>query len=156
MNKIIVAIAVTIFSAFLGLFILPRKVETTRWVKVDTEESVVWTEISDAKKWNQWQPWASDVNSTSIPWDGGEVSNIQVIDDPARAVKEVTFDVAPVGKGRLYLEKVPEGLWIRCEYIYEAPYSPIQRLEGWMHRSEVALKIDSGLEKLEQLLKEKP
>ena len=51
MNKIVIAIAVTILSTFLGLFILPRQVETTRWVQVDVPEDVVWTEISEVQNW---------------------------------------------------------------------------------------------------------
>ncbi len=152
MNKIVVAIAVMIVSAFLGLFILPREVETTRWVKVDAEIETVWTEVSNTQNWNSWQPWATSPTDTAISWDGGEVSNIQVVNDEATGVKEVQFDVEPNAKGRLYLEKVPEGLWVRCEYIYEAPYAPIGRLQAWFHRSEIALNLDQGLEELQRRL----
>lgn len=152
MNKIVVAIAVMIVSAFLGLFILPREVETTRWVKVDAEIETVWTEVSNTKNWNSWQPWATSPTDATISWDGGEVSNIQVVNDESTGVKEVRFDVEPNAKGRLYLEKVPEGLWVRCEYIYEAPYAPIGRLQAWFHRSEIALNLDKGLEELQRRL----
>ncbi len=152
MNKIVVAIAVMIVSAFLGLFILPREVETTRWVKVDAEIEAVWTEVSNTKKWNSWQPWATSPTDAIISWDGGEVSNIQVVNDESTGVKEVRFDVEPNAKGRLYLEKVPEGLWVRCEYTYEAPYAPIGRLQAWFHRSEIALNLDKGLEELQRRL----
>ena len=152
MNKIVVAIAVVILSAFLGLFILPRKVETTRWVKVDIPQEVVWAEVSNTKRWNTWQPWATDASATEIPWDGGVLSDITVVDDGETGVKEVRFTVDPNAEGRVYLEKVPEGLWVRCEYIYQAPYAPIARLQGWFHRSEVALKLDDGLLKLQKKL----
>ena len=38
MNKIVLAIVAVLLSAYLGLFILPREVETTRWVKVDVPQ----------------------------------------------------------------------------------------------------------------------
>ncbi len=152
MNKIVVAIAVTILSAFLGLFILPRKVETTRWVKVDTPQEVVWQDVSNLKTWNTWQPWATDANATDIAWDGGVLSNVEVVNDTETGVQEVRFTVEPNAEGRLYLEKVPEGLSVRCEYIFEAPYAPIGRLQGWFHRSEVALQLDQGLETLQKRL----
>ena len=151
MNKIVIAIAITILSSFLGLFILPRQVETTRWVQVETSEDVVWAEISEVEKWKNWQPWSG--SSDGIPWDGGTVS-VTKIDT---SIKKVSFDVEPdIGRGELYLEKIPEGLWIRCYYTYTVEYAPWARLQGWMRRSEVALKIDSGLEDLQQLLVEKP
>ena len=151
MNKIVIAIAITILSSFLGLFILPRQVETTRWVQVETPEDVVWAEISDVQKWKSWQPWAD--STEGIPWDQGTVSVTKIDTD----IKKVSFDVEPdIGRGELYLEKIPEGLWIRCYYTYTVEYAPWARLQGWMRRSEVALKIDSGLEDLQQLLVEKP
>ena len=152
MNKIVIAIAVTILSSFLGLFILPQQVETTRWVQVETPEDIVWKEISDPLNWNQWQPWA-DGESGEVPWDGGVVSVTKVDAE----IKKISFDVVPQkGRGELYLEKVPEGLWIRCYYTYSVDYAPWSRLQGWMRRSDVALKIDAGLEKLQQTLVEKP
>ena len=159
MNKIVVAIAVVILSAFLGLFILPRKVETIRWVKVDVPQEVVWKEVSNTKNWNTWQPWAIDDSAIEIPWDDGVLSNLTVVDDGETGVKEVRFTVEPNAEGRVYLEKVPEGLWVRCEYIYQAPYAPIARLQAWFHRSEVALKLDDGLLELQkklQKIQEKP
>lgn len=151
MNKIVIAIAVTILSTFLGLFILPRQVETTRWVQVDVPEDVVWTEISEVQNWKKWQPWTG--SDEAVPWDTGTVSVTKV--DPE--IKKISFDVVPdIGRGELYLEKIPEGLWIRCYYTYTVEYAPWSRLQGWMRRSEVALKIDTGLEALQQLLVEKP
>ena len=149
MNKIVIAIAVTILSAFMGLFILPQKVETIRWVQVDIPEDVVWTKISDANQWHQWQPWASSDSSNTIPWDGG-VLTVSKVDTE---LKSVGFEVPDNnGEGALYLEKKPEGLWIRCRYAFQADYAPIARLQGWMHRSEVALKLDEGLVALKQQL----
>ena len=149
MNKIVVAIAVTLLSAYLGLFILPRKVETTRWVKVDVPQDVVWTEVSNIAAWNTWQPWAESTSGDTIPWDGSVVSNVEVVNDASTGVQEVRFEVEPNAEGRLYLEKIPDGLWIRCEYIFEAPYAPIGRLQAWFHRSEIALNLDKGLETLQ-------
>ena len=152
MNKIILAIVAVLLSAYLGLFILPRKVETTRWVKVDVPEEIVWKEVSDVKAWNTWQPWATSEAAEPIPWDDGVVSNINVVNDKSTGVKEVQFDVEPNAQGRLYLEKIPDGLWVRCEYIFEAPYAPVGRLTAWFHRSEIALNLDTGLEALQRKL----
>ena len=152
MNKIVLAIVAVLLSVYLGLFILPREVETTRWVKVDVPQEIVWNEVSNVKAWNTWQPWATSIQPEPIPWDQGEVGNIKVINDESTGVQEIRFDVAPNGEGRLYLEKIPDGLWVRCEYIFEAPYSPFGRLQAWFHRSEIALSLDSGLEELQRKL----
>ena len=151
MNKIVIAIAVTILSTFMGLFILPQTVETIRWVQVDIPEDVVWAEVSDHTRWNQWQPWAVDTSSSPIPWDGGTLTVSKVDSE----LQSVDFEVVDnQGEGALYLEKKPEGLWIRCRYAFQAEYAPIARLQGWMHRSEVALKLDDGLMKLKQRLEQ--
>ena len=107
MNKIILAIVAVLLSAYLGLFILPRKVETTRWVKVDVPEEVVWKEVSDVKAWNTWQPWATTEASDSIPWDDGVVSNINIVNDDSTGVKEIQFDVEPNAQGLLQLRAFP-------------------------------------------------
>ena len=149
MNKIVIAIAVTILSTFMGLFILPQTVETIRWVQVDLPEEVVWAEVSDSTRWNRWQPWASKDSDSVIQWDGG-VATVTKVD---AELQSVDFDVPENnGEGTLYLEKKPEGLWIRCRYAFQAEYAPIARLQAWMHRSEVALKLDDGLLKLKQQL----
>lgn len=152
MNKIVLAIAGVILSAFFGLFILPRDVETTRWVQVDVPQEMVWQEVSDTKAWNTWQPWATANSGDVIPWDDGVISSIEVVNDASTGVQEVRFKVEPNAEGRLYLEKIPDGLWIRCEYIFEAPYEPIGRLQAWFHRSEIALNLDAGLEELQRKL----
>jgi len=152
MNKVVLAIAGVFLSAFFGLFILPRDVETTRWVQVEVPQELVWQEVSNTKTWNTWQPWASAHSGDVIPWDDGVVSNIEVVNDTSTGVQEVRFKVEPNAEGRLYLEKIPDGLWVRCEYIFEAPYEPFGRLQAWFHRSEVALKLDSGLEELQRKL----
>ena len=56
MNKIVLAIVAVLLSVYLGLFILPREVETTRWVKVDVPQEIVWKEVSNVQAWNTWQP----------------------------------------------------------------------------------------------------
>lgn len=152
MNKIVIAIAVTILSTFMGLFILPQTVETIRWVQVDLPEDVVWAKVSDHTQWNQWQPWAVEPSASPIPWDGATLTVSKVDSE----LKSVDFEVPDKqGEGSLYLEKKPEGLWIRCRYAFQAEYAPIARLQGWMHRSEVALKLDDGLVKLKQQLEQK-
>ena len=137
------------FIDFYGIVYSPTEVETIRWVQVDLPEDTVWSEVSDPTRWNRWQPWASDESSTVIQWDGG-VATVTKVD---AELKSVDFDVPESnGEGSLYLEKKPEGLWIRCRYAFQAEYAPIARLQGWMHRSEVALKLDDGLLKLKQQL----
>ena len=104
------------------------------------------------KAWNTWQPWATSEQAEPIPWDDGVVSNIKIVNDDSTGVQEVRFAVEPNAEGRLYLEKIPDGLWVRCEYIFEAPYAPFGRLQAWFHRSEIALNLDSGLEELQRKL----
>ena len=148
MKKILLAIVFTVFSAFLGLFVLPREVSTTRWVMSTQPEEVVWKEISDVSQWNAWQPWATSPTDKIIPWDDGTV-NVTEINEKD---KFISFEVnastdsdTTDKKGKLYIEKIPEGLWIRCQYSYTVAYNPIARLQGWMKRGTLALELDKGL-----------
>ena len=154
MTKIKTLIVMTVCSCFLGLFILPQEVSTTRWVEVHVSAEQAWREISATDNWPTWAPWSKgDKISAAIPWDDGVLS-FREIDAENQTV---FFDVlqrksGAKGQGKLYVEKVPEGVWIRCQYEYEVDYAPWNRLSGWLHRGDVALLLDDGLMKLQQKL----
>ena len=151
MKKIISIIIMTLISAFLGLFILPLEVETLRWITVESSKQDVWKEISQE----------------DYSWSWGGTKNLWVEGDATFEVtelKEADFEVLfivrnkerqEVGSGKVYLEKIPEGLWLRCEYIYAADYAPFSRLQDWLHRGEVAIKLDKALKRMKIDLEKK-
>jgi hypothetical protein len=151
MKKIIGIIILTLISAFLGLFILPLEVETLRWITVESSKQDVWKEISQE----------------DYSWSWGGTKNLWVEGDATFEVtelKEDDFEVIfivrnkerqEVGSGKVYLEKIPEGLWLRCEYIYAADYAPFARLQDWLHRGEVAIKLDKALKRMKIDLEKK-
>ena len=151
MKKIVGIIIATIISAFLGLFILPLEVETTRWITVERPEQEVWKEISHADY--SWV-WGTSKNA----WI--EESTQFQIDEIKDEDFEIFFTVRndkqeEIGAGKVYLEKIPEGLWLRCKYVYAADYAPIARLQDWLRRGELAIQIDKALLRMKTDLERK-
>ena len=110
MKKIVYVIVITVISAALGLFILPRKVETMRWIAVDASKEEIWSEISQLQKWNNWQPWAEQ-STDKVMWYGGEVSISEVSEEEGTVLFTVDKDD---GEGKLSIEQMPDGLWVGC------------------------------------------
>lgn len=156
MKKISIIIVITIISGFLGLFILPLKVETTRWVTV---EDMGWEELFSILQDNSTQPqfwnWDGQESANSIVWvESGTTFQITEED---KEDKELLFSIRDakeeIGNGRIYLEEIPQGLWLRCYYTYQADYSPFSRFQDWIRRGEIALDIDKALLRIKEKVK---
>jgi hypothetical protein len=149
MKKIVYVVIATIISAFFGLFILPRTVETMRWIELDVSEEKIWSEISQLEQWNSWQPWGEESQKGEVAWYGGTVS-ISKLDKENLTVH---FQVDHKdGEGLLSIEKMPDGLWLGCSYSFQTNYAPWSRLNDWLDRGELALNIDRSLKKIKKKL----
>lgn len=152
MKKIVGIIIMTIFSAFLGLFVLPLEVETTRWITVERSTKHVWKEISDQNYSWSWgaskDAWIEDNTYFYI----SEVKN----EDFELHFRVKNDAQEEIGSGKVYLENIPEGLWLRCKYVYVADYAPIGRLQDWLRRGELAIQIDKALLRMKTNLEQKP
>ena len=151
MRKIIYIVIYTIISAFLGLFILPQKVETKRWIQLtDIPEDKLWNEISQDEQWPDWI--ASADSGNSMMWLGGTVK----IGDVDEKSKTVRFEIdKDSGEGIFTIEQMPDGQWLSCYYSFQAEYLPWARLLDWMGRGELALEIDDSLQKIKKNLESK-
>lgn len=151
MKKIVAIIIVTIISAFLGLFILPLEVETTRWITIERPKEDVWQEISDQNYTWGWGATKEDWIESDTQFQISDIKNddFEILFTVTNASRE------QVGAGKVYLEKIPEGLWLRCKYTYTADYSPINRLQDWLRRGELAIQIDKALLRIKTDLEQK-
>ena len=152
MKKIVYVIVATIISAFLGLFILPKKVETKRWIEIDASEEQIWAEVSQLQQWNAWQPWGDSESEKQVIWYGGTVS-ISELDKENLTVHFVVDK--DDGEGNFTIEQMPDGLWLGCYYSFQADYLPWGRLMDWLDRGNLALNIDSALQKIKKNLESK-
>lgn len=152
MKKIIAIIIVTLISAFLGLFILPLEVETLRWITVETSKQDVWNKISQEDYSWSWG------GSKTLWVEGNATFEVTERNEDDFEILFIVRnkELQEIGSGKVYLEKIPEGLWLRCEYIYTADYAPFARLQDWLHRGEVAIKLDEALLRMKTDLENKP
>ena len=151
MKKIIAIIIATIISGFLGLFILPLEVETTRWITIERPKQDVWDDISHKDySWN----WGTSKDSWVEDGTSFQVKDVKNEDfEILFAVKNDNQE--EIGSGKVYLEKIPEGLWLRCKYVYMANYAPVSRLQDWLHRGKIAVQIDKALLRVKTELEQK-
>jgi len=154
MKKIAILCLAGLLSLFFGLFILPLDVETTRWITLSRPEEAVWTSLNDPNFIWRW----SEGNTTeTIRWIDNR-SSFEVTEVKAEE-KEIFFVVKDesqqeIGDGKIFLENIPLGLWLRCEYSYPAEYSPFARLGDWLRRGDIAIQIDKGLLRMKEQLEQ--
>jgi hypothetical protein len=150
MKKLFYTVILTLVSAFVGLFILPLKVETQRWIQINAPEENIWAEIENVQKWQSWT--SGTMNKSQLEWLGGSVS-ISSVDKKNKSV-EFTVNNKD-GQGKLELQEMPEGLWLSCYYSFQAEYAPWNRLIDWLGRGALALEIDDSLQKIKNNLESK-
>ena len=154
MKVLLIGIVASLFSLFLGLFILPQEVELIRFVDIQAQPEEVWSSISTVKAWDSWEPYNKKADGDSRPWSEGVLTIVSV--DPDK--QEIRYEVsANEAKGDLSLALKPadEGVILRWHHSYKGGYLPWERVENWFSRAELALKFDEGLNQLRANLEKK-
>ena len=149
MKTLIVVLLGSISSLFLGLFILPQKVELIRFVDIQARPDQVWDSISTVQAWDSWDPYKKKSEGTSRPWKEGVLSIVSVDPDKQEIRYQITVDE---GAGDLSLGMKPagEGVTLRWHHSYVGGYWPWERIVNWFDRSKLALTFDEGLQQLKQ------
>lgn len=57
MKSILIALAVILVIAGVGIYFLPNHYEVTNTIEINKPASVVYSQIADFGKWNAWDPW---------------------------------------------------------------------------------------------------
>ena len=156
----------SILSFVLGLFILPQKVEVVRFVAFDGERDVVWEHINTIEDWDKWDAWGHVSQNSANEKDTlltqetirtrmfatgdyqGNLSFRKI--DPEEYRVYYTLD-AHNAEGDLFVERTPDGVRVFWHHSYMCGFSPFSRMTHWLTRGKLALELDQGLQKLQQI-----
>ena len=151
MKTVLIVSIICCVSLFLGLFILPQKVELIRFVDINARPEKVWDAISNVQGWDSWDPFQKKADGDSRPWIDGELSIVSRDADKQEIRYLVSFQDAQ-GDLSLGLKPANEGVTVRWHHSYVGGYWPWDRVSNWFARSELALTFDKGLAQLKQNL----
>lgn len=151
MRTFVVVLLGCVVSLFLGLFILPQKVELIRFVDIQARPERVWESISTVQAWDSWEPYKKKAEGTSRPWKEGMLSIVSVDADKQEIRYEITVQEG-AGDLSLGLKPAGEGVTLRWHHSYVGGYWPWERVSNWFERSQLALTFDEGLQQLKQNL----
>jgi hypothetical protein len=148
-------------AAFLsGLFALPQRVETIRWIKIESSPDIIWDEIQTTEAWDHWDPWGHGAsNGDTRIWRMEETLRFQGQDgepavDPDRLLVQFVVEETE-GTGQIAIEPTPDFMWVRWSYGYPCGWNPFQRLLHWTDRGSLALEMDKGLANLKKRIEKK-
>ena len=85
-----ISIIASLFSLFLGLFILPQEIELIRFVDIEAQPEDVWSSIATVKAWDSWDPYKMKASGDSRPWREGILTIVSV--DPDK--QEIRYEVS--------------------------------------------------------------
>ena len=146
-TQIILSICVgLVIAVFLGVFILPRDVKSTRWMEVDAPPEVVWSQVYPMASWSTWNIWAGEGQDGTQPFWRGQAVQITEVDLEKKVIRYSV--VGQKASGLIALDQQPDQLWIQWEHEFEAGYMPWTRLSDWAARSELALQLDESLKSI--------
>ena len=136
-------------ALFLGLFILPQKVELIRFVDIKARPEIVWQHIVDVKAWDKWDPWQGQAQGDTRPWDGGMLK-ITSRDADKQEIRYTVSVLSTEGDISLAVKPAGEGTLLRWHHSYVGGYWPWERVPNWFSRGKLALHLDEGLQKLKR------
>ena len=120
---------ISLFSLFLGLFILPEKVELIRFVDIEARPEKVWSSIATVKGWDSWDPHLKKAIGDMRPWTEGELRIVSV-DADKQEVKYTISTRSAAGDLSLALKPANEGVILRWHHSYVGGYWPWERLKA--------------------------
>ena len=68
-----------LISGFMGLFILPQEIETTRWIIIDSTPKQAWPIVSRLENWQIWDPWKQSGSADGHNWNYGGVVALDTV-----------------------------------------------------------------------------
>ena len=68
-----------LISGFMGLFILPQEIETTRWIIIDSAPKQAWPIVSRIENWQIWDPWKQSGSANGHNWNYGGVVTLESV-----------------------------------------------------------------------------
>jgi hypothetical protein len=147
MKTLVIFILSSIFALFLGLFILPQKVELIRFIDIQARPEKVWSSIATVEGWDSWDPYQQKASGDMRPWTEGEL-RITAVDADKQEIRYSISVHDTEGDLSLALKPANEGVILRWHHSYVGGYWPWERVSNWFDRSALALKFDEGLVRL--------
>ena len=149
-------VAFSVVSFICGLFILPQKVEMVRFVEFPGNQTEVFKHIDQLEDWDAWDAWGHkhQKKGTELhrPFAIGEyegtLSLTQVDDTEFRVYYELDRNN---GAGDLFVERTPDGVRVFWHHSYTCGFGPFSRMMHWLGRGKLALDLDKGLVKLQEM-----
>ena len=136
-------------ALFLGLFILPQKVELIRFIDIEARPEIVWQQIVDVQVWDKWDPWGGTAQGEVRPWDDG-VLKITSRDSDKQEIRYTVSVLETEGDISLAVKPAEEGTVLRWHHSYVGGDWPWDRVSNWFNRGKLALHLDEGLKKLKK------
>ena len=154
-KKISIFIFCSLFALFLGLFILPQKVELIRFIDIQARPEKVWSHMSTVEQWDDWDPYSQKAMGETRPWKTGNLI-ITNVDADKQEIRYKISQGEAEGDLSLGVKPANEGTMVRWHHSYVGGYWPWERVSNWLARGKFALELQQGLEQLKEVAEQKP
>jgi len=170
--RIVVALVILLVAlAAIGLIFLPRNVMVSRSVVIDAPPAIVWSYVSDLRRFNDWSAWARiDPEGTEYVFEGPEIGVGQIMRwssahenvgsgtqevtaiDPGRSI-ETSLDFGEMGTAEANLTLTPNNgsTEVTWGFRTDLGINPVARWFGLFFDRWVGNDYEKGLANLKKL-----
>ncbi|MBM75092.1 MAG: hypothetical protein CMK59_06810 [Proteobacteria bacterium] len=146
-------IGFAVVSFFLGLFILPQKVELVRIKEYPVSADQVWSKVNTIEGWDAWDPWGYKSKGETRSFGSEEHRGQLTLDSVDEGQRRLVYNVdTKSAMGDIFVEKIPEGTRVFWHHSYQSGFGPLSRMDHWLKRGQFALELDQGLNNLDAIL----
>ncbi len=162
LKKIVIGLGALIAALVLVSYLFPRKFGVSRSIEIKAPVAIVFDQVNDLRKWNEFSPWlADDPNmqlsygaitagvGASYSWKGestgsGTMTSVEVI--PNQLVRyKLEFDDEGGGEAVWRFAPTAEGVTATWEFSGDAVYNPMSRWFGLFIDSLLGPYYEKGL-----------
>lgn len=124
LKNVLIGLAVVIVIALIGIYFLPSHYKIINSIEIERPVDVVYAQVADYGKWNDWSPWVEMEPDAKITIEG----------EPGTVGHKMTWEGKKLGLGSITIDAVNANAGIASDLEFKKPMEATSR-DFWKFES---------------------